>query len=673
VLTGLGDVLGTIEYMSPEQADLIGRDVDTRSDVYALGVILYEMLTGSLPFSPVELRAGGYRELERILREVEPPRPSTRLRPRAPADAAGAGGHAVATRRVRGDLDRITMKAIAKDRERRYQSAAELAADIRRYLDHEPVLAAEPGALYRATKFVRRHRGLVLAATAVFAALVAGLVLALIHKQRADDKAKSARASFQMAFAAVNDLLTQVGYDTLEEVPRMDPVRRELLVKALRFLQQCLASPEADDFEVRSEVGKAHLRLAEIHWQLGSAELAEREGRAGVELFATLVREAPAAAGFLEHLVAGRARLARYVGMRGDTAQALALYEDSLELGAELIRRFPDDPAHRFQKAAMLGNISSLRGLRRELPDGLAAIAAGIGVMEETPSPHREHPRYLGVLAELWDKRAELLCAMSRFAEAEDARRMALEHVTRASASDPAQRTQRFRRAKILNGLAAILGALKRFDEEESMQHECITMLRALVRDFPEIPDYHGWLGGALSNLGHSLRMRGELDEAIRLLVEAIREERQALEAVPDHSTYRKYLRIQYDNLCKALLAAGQHDELAVRAEELAALPFAGAPDRLAAAAHLAALVRHAQRDNGLANAAPDLASARCAARAVEILRTAVEKGASPGDLRVDARFAVLRDRDDFQRLCAAADATAPAGTQPHGGEHPRR
>jgi serine/threonine protein kinase len=160
--TELGVLIGTPEYMSPEQAEMSGQNVDTRTDVYSLGAILYELLVGSLPFDPKELRRAGFDEIRRKIREEDPPRPSTKLSTMGEASTTEAQKRrtepTALIRQVRGDLDWITMKALEKDRTRRYGSPAELAADIDRYLQHQPIIARPPSTVYKARKFVRRHR-----------------------------------------------------------------------------------------------------------------------------------------------------------------------------------------------------------------------------------------------------------------------------------------------------------------------------------------------------------------------------------------------------------------------------------------------------------------------------------------------------------------------------------
>ena len=177
LMTGFGAVVGTPEYMSPEQANLNNLDIDTRSDVYSLGVLLYELLTGSTPVDRKSLGKAALLEILRIVREVEAPRPSAKLSTidALPSVAANRGTEpAKLSKLMKGELDWVVLKALEKDRTRRYDTANGLARDIQRYLADEVVEARPPSAGYRLKKFVRRHKGQVLAASLVLFALLAG-------------------------------------------------------------------------------------------------------------------------------------------------------------------------------------------------------------------------------------------------------------------------------------------------------------------------------------------------------------------------------------------------------------------------------------------------------------------------------------------------------------------
>ena len=211
LFTEVGSVIGTPEYMSPEQADLTNQDIDTRTDVYSLGVILYQLLTGELPFASADLRSSSYEELRRKLREVDPPRPSTRLSTANEGAAQAARNRNTDSgglrRELAGDLDAITLKTLEKDRARRYGTPSEVADDIARYLAHRPVIARPPSRAYRIERYVRRHRVGVLIAAALVLSLVgfAGLMAVqtrriAVERDRANaEKDRAARAAAKSA------------------------------------------------------------------------------------------------------------------------------------------------------------------------------------------------------------------------------------------------------------------------------------------------------------------------------------------------------------------------------------------------------------------------------------------------------------------------------------------
>ncbi|MFY9345203.1 MAG: bifunctional serine/threonine-protein kinase/formylglycine-generating enzyme family protein [Planctomycetota bacterium] len=175
LFTEAGQIVGTPEYMAPEQADPTNQDIDTRADIYSLGVMLYEVLVGVLPFPAAELRRAGMLEVQRTLREVDPPKPSTRITQLGDSVVEVAKARRVSvgalTKALRSDLDWVVMKALEKERNRRYDTANALSADLQRFLDHEPLVAGPPSTGYRLKKFVRRYRVQCVAGAVVFLAI----------------------------------------------------------------------------------------------------------------------------------------------------------------------------------------------------------------------------------------------------------------------------------------------------------------------------------------------------------------------------------------------------------------------------------------------------------------------------------------------------------------------
>ena len=225
LLTGVDQFIGTPAYMSPEQADLRDLDIDTRSDVYALGVVLYELLAGRLPFDPKQLHPAGVDEVRRIIRESEPPRPSARLAALPPAERAtvahlrGTTPASLASA-LRGDLDWIALRCLEKDRDRRYGTAQELADDVRRHLRSEPVEARPASTLYRSQRFVARHR----LACASAAALALSLVVGTVVSVRQAVRANAARTDAQLRQEQAEKLLSFMLGDLSPELKKFSSV-----------------------------------------------------------------------------------------------------------------------------------------------------------------------------------------------------------------------------------------------------------------------------------------------------------------------------------------------------------------------------------------------------------------------------------------------------------------
>jgi len=238
LVTQAGAFVGTLEYASPEQVHTDDHGVDTRTDIYALGVLLYELLTGELPFDPERLHGLRLADVQRVICEEDPPVPSRRVsRGTGSTPPSGSRGATPSSlrRRLEGDIDWIVMKAMEKDRRRRYSSASDLAAEIERHLNHEPVLAGPPDLSYRLSKFMRRNRGLVLASAAVLVTLVLGLASSITGWRRAT-------LQRNRAVKAENQLVLEL---EATEVARAAAEREAEIASATQvFLQEMLSAPD---------------------------------------------------------------------------------------------------------------------------------------------------------------------------------------------------------------------------------------------------------------------------------------------------------------------------------------------------------------------------------------------------------------------------------------------
>jgi serine/threonine protein kinase/tetratricopeptide (TPR) repeat protein len=341
LFTASGQMIGTPAYMSPEQAEASGLDVDTRSDVYALGVLLYELLTGTTPLAGGRLREAGYAEVLRLIREEEAPRPSTRVSSLGDAAARLAGNRGLDGKRLAqllaGDLDWVVMKALEKDRDRRYDTPGSLAEDVERCLRREAVLARPPSAVYKVRKFAQRHRTAVLTGSAMAAALLAGVALATWQAAvatRAKQEALAAAAAEREAkeLAQAREAETRAVLEFVENrvfaaarpkgqaggLGREVPLR-QAVETALPFVETSFTDQPLIEARLRMTLGQSY-------WYLGEAQLAADQCQRARALYT-------------EHLGPDHPDTLRSVHNLARSYHALGRYAEALRLNEETLAR----------------------------------------------------------------------------------------------------------------------------------------------------------------------------------------------------------------------------------------------------------------------------------------------------------------------------------------------
>ncbi len=369
VYTNVSQMVGTPLYMSPEQAQRSGLDIDTRTDVYSLGVLLYELLTGTTPFEKDRLQNSSLDEVKRIIREEDPPRPSTRLSTLNAAQETVAERHSTDLRAIShelsGELDWIVMKALEKDRNRRYESASDFAKDLQRHLDDEPVEACPPSKVYRFGKFARRNRtGLVTTALVVLA-LVVGTGVALWQAIRANAQAalaaqatsqaeaesERARDNLVTALDAVDEFSTQIVESYLAVLPHSESIKREIQQKAIRFYQMFTVKNEHDP-TLRRETAKAYHRLGRLRWQSNEFSSAILAYRKCITVLRDLDTEAPSPReDYLFDLAIGEADLGLVLWRVGRITEAEQVLPDAIITLERLVREFPENPGYQWALA----------------------------------------------------------------------------------------------------------------------------------------------------------------------------------------------------------------------------------------------------------------------------------------------------------------------------------
>ncbi|MFC1573163.1 tetratricopeptide repeat protein [Candidatus Eisenbacteria bacterium] len=563
VFTEQGQLIGTPEYMSPEQADLTGLHVDTTSDVYSLGVLLYELITGALPFESGTLRAVEYDEIRRIIREELPPKPSSRL------SALGKRATDIASRRktsisalnrqVRGELDWIAMRAIEKDRSRRYQSASELALDVERYLRDEPVVAGPPSTAYRLTKFVKRHKRAVGSLVVVIAALAMGLGFSTTMFFRAESAREQAESEARKSERINTFLQEMLGSVNPTEQGR-DVSVREVLDEAAAQIETELADQPEIQAAVRNTIGATYTALglydaAERHLREALATRQRVLGNehpdvaTGLNNLATLLQlrgKHAEAEPLFRQTIAMRRRLfgeehpeiasalndyATLLQFQGKYAEAEPVFRQALALRRKLFGE------EHMQVAQGLGNLGLILRLQGKYAEAEPYYRQAIAMQRSLHGG--EHPDLAANLHNL----ATLLMINGRYADAESLSREAVAMVKSCFGEEHPHT------ATCLVTLAGLLESQRKHAEAESMYKETLAIRKK------SLGEEHATIALNLNDLATLLSTQGRYEEAESLYREAlIMQEKILGEGHPDAAR-------SLEGLANVLIDQGQAEQ----------------------------------------------------------------------------------------------------------------
>jgi serine/threonine protein kinase len=533
--TQLGALVGTPGYMSPEQADVATRDVDTRADVYSLGVILYELMAGSTPFETANLPL---HEMLRRLHHDDPPTPSTKISKDAESFRAAARKRGTSRRHLlqhlRGDLDWITLKALERERERRYDSPSALASDIERYLKNEAVLVTPPSFSYLATKFVRRHRVSVAAAAAVALMLVVlavSMTLQAVRISRERDRANGEAAAAE----SVADFLTGLfKVSDPSEAQGNSITAREILDQGAKKIQTDLKRQPEVQARLMAIMGNVYTNLGLLKpaRQLLESSLAIRRRVAGPHHPETLALQSDL--GWLED-------------RQGEYTSAEALLQKTLQeqqhvLGPEHVSTL-STTAHlgsvyvhqgRYGKAeALLADAIAMGQRTRGAEDaGTLNLMNTLAVAYDGQHKYADEERLQRQLVETkrrvlgpenpativaTQNLAYVCIQLNRYAEAERLLRGSLESARRVLGPEHPDTLQ------IMNNLGNLLSRDKHFAEAERLHRQTLAIRQRTLG--PNHPDTLY----SINNLGEALAGAGRLDEAERLFREALTREIKVL------------------------------------------------------------------------------------------------------------------------------------------------
>ncbi|MBV8232796.1 MAG: serine/threonine protein kinase [Planctomycetaceae bacterium] len=541
--TPVEGVVGTPAYMSPEQSegrwDLIG----PASDIYALGVTLYAILTGRPPFS-------GRRVLDVLdaVRRGDFP-PPLQVRPDVPRA-----------------LDAICRKAMALKAEDRYATALELADDLERWLADEPVTAYREPLAVRLARWGRRHRTLVAGATAllVMAAAAMTVTTVLVERQKAevvrqkilaDQQHALAETNFRLAHDAVDRMLTQVGAVELSDVPHMERVRRSLLEEARQFYLTFLKQKNADP-AIRQETARAHGRLGDIQEMFSDYVEAERSYQQAIQLQKALVDRSPARADYGLDLARSLTSLGVLLKKANRFQESETTLRAALALRERLAAAPSGDPG---PQQALADSRYQLATLLARLPGRLAedeqTFRAALALQGKLVATARDKPEYRRDLARYLNNWGMLLEATGRLEDAEDAYREAMTIQEALVSEAPTVAGRRWQLARTSSNLGVLLAATRRPREAEAAALRARELLATLAAEFPNVPTYTQELAATYNNLGLFWKTGtpAKAEDAFQRALALLEELAAHFPNMPDH---RQRLALTYLNLGTLLEAS---------------------------------------------------------------------------------------------------------------------
>ena len=591
--TEVGQIVGTLEYMAPEQAELNNLDIDTRADIYSLGVILYELLAGSPPFTAKQLRGAAFTEIVRMIREVEPPRPSTRLSSSEELPSIAANRKlepSRLTRIVHGDLDWIVMKALEKDRARRYETANGFAMDIQRYLADEPVSAGPPGAGYRLRKLVRRNKGAVIAAAAVAIVLVAGVAAVVVVQARANreleakneelaakntelaDEQAKVQARFEMAQKAIAMFHTGVSEDMLLKNDQFKELRTKLLKQAAGFyadLEKLLAGQT--DAKSRRLLAAGYFQLGELTKKIGSQPEALAVHRQAL----ALRRELAAAAGADVETRLDVARSLRMVGLlldaTGDKAGALAAWEEQRELSERLAAEDPSD-AVRAVLALSHNNIAQLQWESGKPVEALASDEKALAIQQKLAGANPSVTDFQRELASSHQNIGAELSATGKPAEALASYEKALAIRQKLADANPSVTQFQYDLAGCHNAITWQLSQTGKPAETLASAEKALAILQRLSKANPSVTQFQRQLAYSHCAIGWHLSQTGKPAEALASKGRAIAIFQKLADANPTVVDYLRGLAESQIDIGAELSATGKPAEALASYEKTLAI-----------------------------------------------------------------------------------------------------